>query len=80
MSNLALFIWGGTLGIVVLVIVPLALSLLSRALRNARSIEHYLSEYTPAAQAHLIDEIKTGISLLEELVSKNNTIEVSSIN
>ena len=43
-------------------------------------IDHYLSEYTPAAQAHLIDEIKTGITLLEELISKNNTIEVSSIN
>ena len=33
-------------------------------------IEHYLSEYTPAAQAHLIDEIKIGINLLEELVGK----------
>ena len=43
-------------------------------------IEHYLSEYTPAAQAHLIDEIKTGITLLEEFVSKNKTIEVSSVN
>ena len=43
-------------------------------------IEHYLSEYTPAAQAHLMDEIKTGITLLEEFVSKNKTIEVSSAN
>ena len=43
-------------------------------------IEHYLSEYSPAAQAHLIDEIKLGISLLEEFVSKNKTIEVSSAN
>lgn len=43
-------------------------------------IEHYLSGYTPAAQAHLIDEIKTGITLLEEFVSKNKTIEVSSAN
>ena len=43
-------------------------------------IEHYLSEYTPAAQAHLIDEIKSGITLLEEFVSKNKTIEVSSVN
>ena len=42
-------------------------------------IEHYLSEYTPAAQAHLIDEIKTGITLLEEFVIKNKTIEVNSI-
>ena len=43
-------------------------------------IENYLSEYTPAAQAHLIDEMKLGISLLEEFVSKNKTIEVSSAN
>ena len=42
-------------------------------------IEHYLSEYTPAAQAHLIEEIKTGITLLEEFVIKNKTIEVNSI-
>ena len=42
-------------------------------------IEHYLSGYTPAAQAHLIDEIKIGITLLEEFVSKNNTIEISSV-
>ena len=43
-------------------------------------IEHYLSVYTPAAQAHLIDEIKIGITLLEEFVSKNKAIEVSSVN
>ena len=43
-------------------------------------IENYLSEYTPAAQAHLIDEMKLGISLLEEFVSKNKTFEVSSAN
>ena len=43
-------------------------------------IEQRLAEYTPAAQAHLIDEIKTGITLLEEFVSKNKTIEVSSAN
>ena len=43
-------------------------------------IEHYLSGYTPAAQAQLIDKIKTGIILLEGFVSKNKTIEVSSAN
>ena len=43
-------------------------------------IEQRLAEYTPTAQAHLIDEIKTGITLLEEFVSKNKTIEVSSAN
>ena len=43
-------------------------------------IEQRLAEYTPAAQAHLIDETKTGIILLEEFVSKNKTVEVSSAN
>jgi len=59
-----------------------AQSLIGRFFHLIKSgdIEHYLSEYTPAAQAHLIDEIKTGITLLEEFVSKNKTIEVSSAN
>ena len=43
-------------------------------------MEKYLAEYTPAAQSHLIDEIKMGITLLEEFVNKNKTIEVSSVN
>ena len=59
-----------------------AQSLIGRFVQLIKSgeIEHYLSEYTPAAQAHLIDEIKIGITLLEEIVSKNKTIEVSSAN
>ena len=44
------------------------------------AMEQHLAEYTPAAQAHLIDKIKMGIILLEEFLSKNNTIEVSSAN
>ena len=57
-------------------------SLISRFFTLVASgvIEQRLAEYTPAAQAHLIDEIKTGITLLEEFVSKNKTIEVSSAN
>ena len=43
-------------------------------------IEQRLAEYTPAAQAHLIEEIKAGITLLEEFVSKNKTIEVNAVN
>ena len=43
-------------------------------------IEQRLAEYTPAAQVHLIDEIKMGINLLEEFVSKNKIIEVHSVN
>ena len=39
-------------------------------------IEHRLDGFTPAAQAHLIDEIKAGIPLLEEFVAKKKTIEV----
>ena len=43
-------------------------------------IEHYLSEYTPAAQAHLIDEIKIGITLLEDFVGRSKTVEISPVN
>ena len=59
-----------------------AQSLIGRFVQLIKSgeIEHYLSEYTPAAQAHLIHEIKSGITSLEEFVSKNKTIEVSSVN
>ena len=42
-------------------------------------IEHRLAEFTPNAQAHLIDEIKAGIPLLEEFVAKNKTIEVTPV-
>jgi len=48
MSTLALFIWGATLAIVALVIVPVALSLLSRALIAARNIEGYLADMLEA--------------------------------
>ena len=44
------------------------------------AMEQHLTEYTPAAQAHLIDQIQMGITLLEAFVSKNKTIEVSSVN
>ena len=42
-------------------------------------IEHRLAEFTPNAQAHLIDEIKAGIPLLEEFVAKYKTIEVTHV-
>jgi hypothetical protein len=48
MSTLALTIWIVTLLTVVIVIVPVAVSLLSRALRNARAIEGYLSDMLDA--------------------------------
>ena len=41
--------------------------------------EHRLAAFTPNAQAHLINEIKAGIPLLEELVTKNKSIEVTSV-
>ena len=37
-----------------------------------------LDEFTPSAQAHLIEEIRSGIPLLEEFVAKNSTIDVVS--
>ena len=42
-------------------------------------IEHRLAEFTPNAQAHLIDEINEGIHLLEEFVAKYKIIEVTHI-
>ena len=44
------------------------------------AMEQGLAQCTPSFQAHLIDEIKIGITLLEEFVSKNKTIEVNSAN
>ena len=43
------------------------------------AMEQSLAQCPPFLQAHLIDEIKTGITLLEDFVSKNKTIEVSSV-
>ena len=41
-------------------------------------VEHLLADYTPTAQAHLINEIKIGITLIEEFVSKNNSPRVTT--
>jgi hypothetical protein len=48
MSGLALAIWAVTLVIVAVVIVPLALSLLGRALTAARNIERYMKDMLAA--------------------------------
>lgn len=48
MTGVALGIWIVTLLIVVLVIVPVAVSLLGRALAAARAIEHYLADMLEA--------------------------------
>ena len=48
MSTLALTIWGVTLAIVALIIVPVALSLLGRALTAARNIQGYLHDMLEA--------------------------------
>ena len=44
------------------------------------AMEQSLAQCPPSLQAHLIDEIKTGINLLEEFVSKNKIIEVNPVN
>ena len=44
------------------------------------AIEKHLDEVTPAVQANLINEIKLGIPLLEEFVSKNKIVEINSKN
>jgi hypothetical protein len=50
MSDTALAIWGVTLLVVALVIVPLALALLQRALAAAQSIERYMADMLEAGK------------------------------
>lgn len=73
-APLELWIWAVTLAIVMLVIVPLALYLLWRALKAARSIERYTREAlqagvgianNTAAIAALDQTIKSGVRVLE---------------
>ena len=73
----AYWIWGITLGLITFVIVPLALYLLHRALRAARSIERYTREAleagagiatNTAAIAALEETITAAKSLLEAAV------------
>ena len=81
------WIWGITLGVITFVVVPLALYLLHRALRAARSIERYTRESlaagvgiatNTAAIAVLDDTIRAASSLLEAAEAlKRRTAEVS---
>ena len=68
------WIWGITLGVITFVVVPLAIYLLHRALRAARSIERYTREAleagagiaaNTAAVASLEETIAAARSLLE---------------
>ena len=82
-----LWTWGITLGLITFVIVPLALYLLQRALRAARSIERYTREALEAGAgiaantamiAALEETIAAAKSLLEaaELL-KRRTAEIA---
>jgi hypothetical protein len=83
----ALWIWAITLAVVTVVIVPLAVHLLHRTLRAARSIERYTRESLAAgagiasnteAIAALDDTIRAASALLEAAeVLKRRTAEVS---
>jgi hypothetical protein len=83
----ALWIWAITLAVVTVVIVPLAVYLLHRTLRAARSIERYTRESLVAgvgiatntgAIAALDDTIRAASSLLEAAEAlKRRTAEVS---
>jgi hypothetical protein len=83
----ALWIWGITLAVVTVVIVPLAVYLLHRTLRAARSIERYTRESLAAgvgiasnttAIAALDEAIQAAASLLEAAEAlKRRTAEVS---
>jgi hypothetical protein len=70
----ALWVWAITLGVVTVVVVPLALYLLQRTLRAAMSIERYALEAlaagggiaaNTAAVAALEDTVRAAASLLE---------------
>ena len=83
----ALWIWAITLAVVTVVIVPLAIYLLHRTLRAARSIERYTRESlaagvgiasNTAAIAALDDTILAASALLEAAEAlKRQTAEVS---
>jgi len=83
----ALWIWAITLAVVTVVIVPLAIYLLHRTLRAARSIERYTREALAAgvgiasntgAIAALDDTIRAASALLEAAEAlKRQTAEVS---
>ena len=83
----ALWIWAITLAVVTVVIVPLAVYLLHRTLRAARSIERYTRESLAAgvgiasntgAIAALDDTIRAASALLEAAEAlKRQTAEVS---
>ena len=83
----ALWIWAITLAVVTVVIVPLAIYLLHRTLRAARSIERYTRESLAAgvgiasntgAIAALDDTILAASALLEAAEAlKRQTAEVS---
>jgi hypothetical protein len=86
-SEAVFWIWGITLGLITFVIVPLALYLLHRTLRAARSIERYTREAldagagiaaNTAAVAALEETITAAKSLLEaaELL-KRRTAEIA---
>lgn len=77
MSTLALTIWIVTLLIVVVVIVPLAVSLLTRALRNARAIEQYLSDMLDAG-VKIVDHTKAVPALDETLATAGAMIPVAT--
>jgi hypothetical protein len=81
------WIWGVTLGVVTLVVVPLALYLLHRTLRAAQSIERYIREAlaagvgiaeNTAAVAALEETIAAARSLMEAAVAlKRRSVEVA---
>jgi len=83
----ALWVWAITLAVVTVVIIPLAVHLLHRTLRAARSIERYTRESlaagagiasNTAAIAALDDTIRAASSLLEAAEAlKRQTAEVS---
>jgi hypothetical protein len=61
------WVWGVTLGVVTFVVVPLALYLLHRTFRAARSIERYTREALAAGVG--IAENTSAVAVLEETIA-----------
>lgn len=72
MMTTALAIWAATLAIIALVVVPLALALLHRALRASLAIEAYLADMLAAGQG--IAHNTASVAALDETLATARAI------
>jgi hypothetical protein len=77
-AEIVFWIWGITLGIITLVVVPMALYLLHRALRTARSIERYTRE-TLEAGAGIAANTAAIAALQETIAAAGSLLEAAEL-